>query len=98
MEGRFLFKRYTNIYARWIRALAVVTILIGFSAGLLIWAEDFGDQFIPFLTTFFSAIVTSIFMFGFAEVIEILYRMHQRLDSLDRIKSLLDKPNELDRD
>lgn len=88
-----MFKLYTNRYARWLRTLGIVVILCGSIFSLFVLDEDF-DYFIPFLTTVFSSILTSIFMFGFAEVIEILYRIHQRLDSLDSIKSLLNKPSE----
>lgn len=94
VEGRLLFKHYTNLYARWIRLLAFVIIFVGVATGLHTWSDDFEDRFVPFLTTLFYSAIASLFMFGFAEIIEILYRIHQRLESVEGIKSFLDKPSD----
>ncbi|WP_134687288.1 hypothetical protein [Brevibacillus migulae] len=83
-----MYKRYTNIYARWIRALASVIIFVGVTAGLFIWSDDFEDRFLPFLSTIFYSVIASLTMFGFAEIIEILYRIYQKLESVDGIKRL----------
>ena len=86
-----MFKRYTNVYARWIRALASVIIFVGVAAGLFIWSDDFEDHFLPFFTTIFYSVIASVAMFGFAEIIEILYRIHQKLDSVGGLENLQEK-------
>lgn len=89
-----MFKRYTNKYARWIRILALVITIVGFIVGLYIWFDDLNDNFLHFLTSVFYAIIPSIFLLGFAEVIEILYRIHLRLEFTAEDKSLFDETNE----
>jgi peptidoglycan/LPS O-acetylase OafA/YrhL len=77
-----VFDSYTNKYARWIRVLAIVVFVVGIIVGLVIWKEDFDDLFGPFITTVCYSVITAILMYGFAEIIEILYRIHQRLNLL----------------
>lgn len=89
-----MFKHYTNLYARWIRILAFVIIFVGVAVGLYIWSDDFEDHFVAFLTTVFYSVIASLFMFGFAEIIEILYRILHRLESVEGVKSFLDKPSD----
>lgn len=74
--------------------MAFVIVFVGFVVGLFIWFDDFNDNFIHFLTALFYSIVPSIFMLGFAEVIEILYRIHLRLESDAGDKTLIEENNE----
>lgn len=89
-----MFKRYTNKYARWIRILAFVISIVGFIVGLFIWFDDLNDNFLHFLASVFYSITPSIFLFGFAEVIEILYRIHLRLEFTSKDKTLFDETSE----
>lgn len=88
-----MFNRYTNKYARWIRILAFVISIVGFIVGLFIWFDDLNDHFLHFLTSVFYSI-PSIFLLGFAEVIEILYRIHLRLEFTAEDKTLFDENSE----
>ncbi|TQK75008.1 hypothetical protein FB479_101620 [Brevibacillus sp. AG162] len=89
-----MFKRYTNKYARWIRILAFIISIVGFIVGLFIWFDDLNDNFLHFLTSVFYSVIPSIFLLGFAEGIEILYRIHLRLEFTAKDKPLFDETSE----
>jgi hypothetical protein len=85
-----MFDHYSNMYARWIRVIALLTIVLGIIGGLVLWLiSDFA--FTVLISTWGYSIVTGIFLYGFAEIIEILYRIHQRLEAVDGIRRLLEK-------
>lgn len=86
-----MFDQYENKYARWIRVLAPLVMVAGILTGLIIWFQDVEDLFVPFLSAAGYSIVSGILLYGFAEIIEILYRIYQRLESVDGIKRLLEK-------
>jgi hypothetical protein len=84
-----MFDSYVNNYARWIRVIAVLTIVLGSIGGLVLWfIRNF--NFGVLITTWGYSIVTGLCLYGFAEIIEILYRIYQRLESVDGIKRLLE--------
>jgi peptidoglycan/LPS O-acetylase OafA/YrhL len=91
MGGSFMFDRYTNKYARWIRVLALVVFGVSIVVGFVMWIEDFEDHFGPFITTVCYSAITASLMYGFAEIIEILSRILQRLESVDGIEKLPEK-------
>lgn len=87
-----MFNRYDNKYARWIRALAIVVIVVNLVIGLFFWVQDFEDHFVWFVTTVLISVIVVVSMFGFAEIIETLFRIYKRLESVNGGKTLLDKP------
>ena len=74
-----MFHSYTNRYARWSRALAILICVFGITAAFVFWIGDAEDH--SSLTTLFSTAITALLLRGFAEIIEILYRIHQRLEA-----------------
>jgi hypothetical protein len=85
-----MFDTYSNKYARWIRAIATLVMVVGCFAGIVFWLIDTDDNIGLLLTTVCYSIVTGIFFFGFAEIIEILYRIYRRLEAVDGIKRTLE--------
>lgn len=89
-----MFDNYTNQYARWIRVLAGVVIAVGIISGGILWLIDESHFFLTLVSPLVYSIVSSILMYGFAEIIEILYRIYQRFDAVDSIKRSLDNISE----
>ena len=88
-----MFKSYINKYARLTRALAIVILIVHFALGIFMLANDFDDHFLPFIFSVSMFVVVAVLMFGFAEIIETLYRMYKRQE-LSNGKTLPDKPTE----
>jgi len=75
-----VFDHYSNIYARWIRVVAIATIVVGVFVAFLIWMQDFEDLFVSFIMIVLSTVISGLLMYGFAEMIEMLYRIYQRFE------------------
>jgi cytochrome c oxidase subunit IV len=85
-----VFDHYTNQYARWIRVLAGVVLAVGIISGVVLWMIDERHFFLTLVSPLVYSIVSSILMYGFAEIIEILYRIYQRFDAVDSINRSLE--------
>ncbi|WP_419877011.1 hypothetical protein [Brevibacillus centrosporus] len=70
-----MFKRYTNKYARWVRAMAKTASIMSGLLGFLLLLDD--SYFLQAWSTIFSSILGLILLLGFAEIIECVYRMYQ---------------------
>lgn len=74
-----MFNRYTNKYARWVRALAKTAAIMSGLFGILLLLE--GSYFLQACSTIFSSILGLILLLGFAEIIECVYRMYQSTET-----------------
>ncbi|MDR7316228.1 hypothetical protein [Brevibacillus nitrificans] len=74
-----MFNRYTNKYARWVRALAKTAAIMGTIIGFLLLLDD--SYFLQAWSTIFSSILGMVLLLGFAEIIECVYRMYQRTET-----------------
>ncbi|USG68174.1 hypothetical protein NDK47_13200 [Brevibacillus ruminantium] len=79
-----MFDQYSNKYAVWVQITAKLVLVLGFIGGVLLWLMD--DIHHPFrlFVPILSSIVVGVFLYGFAEIIEILYRIYKRLEENDQ--------------